>query len=368
MSEVVIPSDAKLGSPGLSPVDKVFFKEHAIFQAYANILYAEMDGKQLQVVAFTDLDGTANNEYVRESERIHTVGPAEQGFAMLNAEGIPVGIITARSYPEVEMYLRADALNIQKQGPIICEDGATIILPHLPRAERILRKRELENAGKYVYTIGKREAIVMSQITTEVIADLLRNVGKESLELHIISSCLPEIPTEELQQAAGHSTLQQAQMSRERLASAYAVGLSLRQLEILNREAAKYGIRVFTNPDDGITMLFGADSDKAKAFEFIGQHPNLFFGEHAKDGILPIYFGNKGVNDANIMREVIEEFGGTAVLVARQHQPEEENDWIWDMTPEEVPLGVIRTKRAHGEGVQQAIMYMLRELGITPQQ
>ena len=67
-------------------------------QSTAGPLTIEVDGELALVAAFTDLDGTANDETLPEADRLGSVGPAKDGFRELQSRcgGISSSVLTDR--------------------------------------------------------------------------------------------------------------------------------------------------------------------------------------------------------------------------------------------------------------------------------
>ena len=125
-------------------------------------LVVETEGRRLAVVVFTDLDGTANDETRPENERLNTIAPAKEAITALEQKGIPVGIITGRSFGEAVLYQNA----LESRGPIICEDGAVVVLPEGHSKQSVLRV--IPDVHQIVIHEG-RIVVVLSKVTRKIL-------------------------------------------------------------------------------------------------------------------------------------------------------------------------------------------------------
>lgn len=314
-------------------------------------LTVELEGQRFSVVAFADLDGTINDETYPESERLGTITPAKNARATLETKGIPVGIITGRSFGEAVLYQQA----LNSHGPIICEDGAVVVLP-----EGYSQRQVLGIIPKDYQLVAHegRISIVLSAITVNEIREFLDRAQKGVMRSGL-SSGTPIISTlfdspETIQKLMGHKTNKEAKLSMDRLASAYIVQASEDELNHIKRNAGVWGIRTFGTP----LHLIGIDADKGSALQFISKYARLFFPSQDKniDGIVPITFGNN-TNDLRLAEEA-QKMGGISVLVGRPGGG-------YFVPETDIPTTVIKTKEPHGEGMEQAIPEIFSRLRKT---
>lgn len=302
----------------------------------------ERDGKRLVVAMLTDLDGTVNDESVRESERITTIGPAKDAIAEFESRNIPVGIITARSFEEAVEYQTA----LHATGVIVCEDGAVIGLP----LHAMDKQQEEEIARQYKLEMYKnRKVLLLTSIKTQNIKELLEEIEVKSGENQkIISSCTTD--SDQLAIAAHHATVREASLSQGRLASAYAVGLSPAQLNLIEELAPQRNIRTFSSSVDKTTLFFGADTNKGHAVDVLRKNPHIFYPQSVKaDGIFMITIGNHN-NDAPLLSKA-----DIAVVVAKP-------DGNYAISRENIPSGALVAKQAYGHGIKEAVPQILSRL------
>lgn len=310
-------------------------------------LIVEGRGRRLSIVAFTDLDGTVNDETKPESERLNTIAPARDAVAILESKNIPVGIITGRSFGEAVLYQR----ELGSHGPIICEDGAVVILPEGHSQQSVLGA--ISDVHQIVTHEG-RVAIVLSKIIISNLAGFLGFTQKELTRLdpyhrNQIISTLSSTP-EEIKNIVGHPTIETARLSMDRLASAYIAQASDSELDYIERNSTAWGIRTFGVP----LHLIGIDADKGRAIQFINKHANIFFPKQVGvDGIIPITFGNN-INDLRLAEEA-QKMGGVSVIVGRPGGG-------YSVKEDEIPNSVIKTQEAYGKGMLLAIPEILSRL------
>jgi len=302
----------------------------------------EREGRKFVVTVLTDLDGTVNDESVREDQRMTTIGPAKDAIAEFESRNIPVGIITARSFEEAVEYQTA----LCATGIIICEDGAVIGLP----LHAMNTQFEEELAKQYKLEVHKdRKILRLGSITTQHIKELLEDVQIKSGENQkIISSCTSN--PDQLAVAAHHSMAREAKLSQGRLASAYAVGLSPVQLKLVEELAPQRNIRTFTSSVDKTTLFFGADTNKGHAVDVLRANPYIFYPQSVKaDGIFMIAIGNHN-NDAPLLSKA-----DMAVVVAKP-------DGSYAISTEHIPSDALVMKQPFGHGIKEAVPQILNTL------
>lgn len=297
-------------------------------------------GKRCQVVALTDLDGTANDESVLERDRLSTVGAAREVLGALKAYGIPRGCITGRSLGEARVYAHA----LELDGPTICEDGAVMVVP----------RGYVEgdtSGGDLLGWRADENAFVLSSVGTERIAAFIRLMRSgtrapgDDGRPDVVASCSSS--PEEIQHALAHATLDAARRSCERLASAFVTNLTTEQREWVRVQAPRWGLRVFGDP----LHLIGKDADKGRALGILDKHAvRLFPSMPASAGVLPIVFGN-AVNDLPLFR-MAALLGGIGVLVARTRGGHA-------LPRAAVPEGTLITNRPAGEGMRESLPAIL---------
>jgi len=303
----------------------------------------ERDNRRVAIVAFTDLDGTANDETVEEAHRLKTIEPAKKAISILESSGIPVGIITGRSFGEAIFYQNA----LGNHGPIICEDGAVVVLPPRFDEHQHLSLANFIDTNKIVKH-RQRISFVLSQINTSNILELLQEAQKERAHSST-SQTKPILSTltssaEEIREAIGHSTTLEARLSGDRLASAYIVQASEDQLGTIKKLSDRFGIRTFGSP----LHLIGKDADKGLALKMLNEHSNIFFTSEVKpvNGIAPIIFGNNS-NDLRLAEEV-EKLRGLFVIVGRPGGG-------FFVSEKDIPPSAIKATKPFGEGMLEAI-------------
>lgn len=265
----------------------------------------EVDGLKKTVCIVSDIDGTINREEEPEANRINTIGHATEAFAQWENTGYHVSLMSARTLGEINKY--RSRLGIS--GYCIGENGAVIQLPETITEQQL---QELQAHGLTIADFNEHKAVVMAATTTDIIAQLLDEVQIET-QTGIISS-VTSTP-EELQQAAGHETVEMAALSMQRLASAYAVNLTDEQIILAEQKAAERGISVLRGTHDNVCQFFGltADgkpADKGHALQALDKITAVLDGT---TGMLPIVIGNAS-NDISLCQKAIE-MGGQGILI-----------------------------------------------------
>lgn len=304
-----------------------------------NQLLVERGSKKLAIICFYDIDGTVNNEKVKESERLATISPAKEALQTLKSVGISSGPITSRSFGEAQAYQNT----LASTGLVICEDGAVIVLPAGFSDEQ---RAQLTKRGLRTTTHAGRVAIIVSSVDTTTIGSLITRVTEESGQ-PMISTLFS--PPKEIQMTIGHSTEEAARLSAERIASAYIVNPTTEQERLLKEYAPDVGIRLFGK----LLHLIGADAHKGTALQLLHDHADILFPDEHVEGILPIAFGND-TNDVELMKQA-HSLGGIGVLV-----PHPNNDFI--VPPDQIPKYVIKTDAPYGMGMVEAIPRVFQQL------
>lgn len=313
-------------------------------------LIVEREGRRLAVLAFTDLDGTANDETLPERDRLASIGPAIETVLRLQARNIPVGGITGRSFGEALQY--QDMLGAT--GFTICEDGAVIVLPQ-GAVEHAGRENVVAKFGEdRVARLRDHDVLLLSSINPDVLRELLDRVPN-------LITTLSNSP-EEIQHLIGHPTPEAAALSGERLASCYVADPMREQVDQIHAEIAKAGlpIRTFgwnTNNDRrGPLHLIGTDANKGMAVQVVNDNIGLFLpGAERVDGILPIGFGNN-VNDVKLFSQ-LEGMGGIGVIVGKPGG----GYWINEA---QIPHTIIKTKHPAAQGMLEAVPTIFQRLGL----
>lgn len=305
-------------------------------------------GKKLAVFAFTDLDGTVNNQAVLEKDRLATVTPAKEAIQELQNHGIPVGIVTARSFGETMLYQEALGAN----GFTITEDGAVIILPN-----NIQENIKKLSQKKHVVTHDKQAAIILSEVELSTIKDFFEYVkeqlAEKRLSQDIVSTCTSS--PQALKELIKYQTIDDAKRSADRLASAFVRDITVEQYKVISENAVCWKLRVIGNPHHA--HILGKDADKGSAIQFINDNISLFLPTVKDiDGILPVVFGND-YNDLRLFEET-NVMGGISVMVkdVKEH---------YRVLEEEIPSYVMKTDGAYGYGMKEAIKLIFKELEIV---
>ena len=301
---------------------------------------------QSAVLAFTDIDGTANNELLPESERHNSLAPAKRAIHQLQIGKVPVGIVTGRSYGEAAWY----AKELGCLGPIICEDGAVLAFPtawtkYLSNQTELPFKRQ--DDGSLV--------LILSSINRERIQQFLDFVSKSlPHDTHIISSL--EGGATLFAHGSGHPNLAAAERSAMRLASAYMIKPEKEVLDILfkTKTASDWGMRCFA---PNLPHVIGLDAHKGLALRKACEITLSILrtiGVNAKH-ITPIAFGNND-NDIALFRE-IDKMGGIGILVAHPDAPAKSF-----ISTTEIPNSTIICRQSHGLGMIESLAYLERSL------
>jgi hydroxymethylpyrimidine pyrophosphatase-like HAD family hydrolase len=295
---------------------------------------------RLRVVGFTDLDGTANDEDVPESERFLTIGPARECIARCQAAGIDVGVVTGRSFGEAILY--ADALGAR--GPVICEDGAVIALPTAgdrngSSAEPWLVKAIRTVSGRQVIINSVTEATLLTKIVEKANLILVSRGFEPFLAstdlLPVMAETDPSRRNDLLERSPfrkmaleqiGYPDPASVLLAAHRLATCFVIssdycsyditqGLDERR-RILAAVASESGVDVFS---PRLPHLRGKDANKFTAINLIDRSSASFWG-HDVTGILPVAWGNSD-NDLVLM-EKLGDLAGIGFMVGQpEHSP-----------------------------------------------
>lgn len=303
----------------------------------------EDHGKRLAVLAFTDLDGTVNNQEVPESERLATINPAKEAIQQLQNNGIPVGIVTARSFGETLVYKNA----LGADGFTITEDGAVIILPQykdqdigsLSRKDRLVSHRQ-------------QSALILSKVGLSKIKEFINYIDKKLKKIgytdDLATTCTstPEV----LKRLVKYETVDDAKRAIDRLASAFIRDTTESQYKVIKENSAAWNIRVGGRRHH--LQIVGEDADKGGALKFINDNINLFFPPSMElRGIFPIVFGNDH-NDLRLFEEA-HKLGGTGILV-------QNSAGNYNVSDDDIPDYVIRAEGAGGYGMKKSIEKLLK--------
>lgn len=293
----------------------------------------EANGGKFAVVAFTDLDGTVNDETKPERERLATIAPAKSAIAILESKNIPVGIITGRSFGEAVLYQR----QLSSHGPIICEDGAVVVLPKGHYSREIL-SRDIPEAHQVV-SHENRTALILSKITKDKINEFLQFAPSKNQLISTTSSA-----PEEIQGIVSHPSTETAKLSMDRLASAYIAQASQDQINFIQSNADSWGVRTFGTP----LHLIGKDADKGHALHLINKYAYIFFtSQRVKaTGIIPVTFGNN-TNDIRLSEET-HKMGGVSVIVGKPGGG-------YSVHESDIPEFAIKTKNPFGKGMLESL-------------
>ena len=303
-------------------------------------------GCKLAVLAFSDIDGTINDESLPENKRLGSIAPAKEGLATLETKGIPVGLITARSFGETEVYQKL----LGNKGFNICEDGAVVVLPRnavtVTNSDALSKKMRLvEHNGEYAVLLSKVDTTKIKEFLTFVINEAA-NQGSHQIPLATCTST-----PEALLKDVAYESLADAKRSMDRIGSAYVRKTSEIQREIMITNADSWGMRVFGEPHH--MHIIGKEANKGNALAFINDNIKLFLPDSA--GILPIVFGNN-VNDLPLFKQA-EEMNGIGVLVKNAHDRYS------------VPLGqidpsILKAQKSFGYGIADSIPHILTTLNL----
>lgn len=312
-----------------------------------NPIIIEKREKKLVVLAFTDLDGTVNDQGVPERDRLATISPAKEAIAQLQKHDIPVGVVTARSFGETMVYQKA----LGAEGFTITEDGAVIILP-----KNIQEDIKSLAQEKYIVSHDNQTALILSQVKLSTIKDFLKYIAeqleKKGLPQNIVSTCTatPQV----LKELIHYQTINDAIRAADRLASAFIRDVTEEQYKTIMEHAESWNLRITGKPHH--THILGKDADKGGAIQFINDNINLFLPDMKDvDGILPIVFGND-YNDLRLFEEA-HKLGGIGVIV-------KDSKGYYRVADEEIPSYVIKTDGAYGYGMEEAVSTILGKLKI----
>lgn len=278
---------------------------------------------ELRVLGFTDIDGTAQNEELPERERIGSITPAVDCIARCQAKGVEVGIVTGRSFGETLRY--ASALGCR--GPLICEDGAVLVLPEAAIATRERWPSGLEKAlSRHDDRWVLRLSSITPQVLNAIVADTNARLVKAGLEPFLSSlelmPCLEHATISDRVDAAkrtgfcqeamhtiGYERVEDLLDAAHRLSTCFLLssdygtydqskGMDERRL-MLRAVALEHGVEVFA---PRLPHLRGSDASKLAPLMLLNQHASLFFGRETS-GILPLVWGNND-NDVKLMRNI----------------------------------------------------------------
>lgn len=307
----------------------------------------EKHGEKLAVVAFTDLDGTVNNQELPEKDRLTTINPAKEAIEELQKHGIPVGIVTARSFGETVLY--KDSLGAK--GFTIVEDGAVIILP-----QKIREDIKMLAQKKHMVSHDQQTALILSKVELPMIKDFLNYISeqlsKKNLPHNLTSTCTSTPET--LKEVIQYQTIDDAMRAMDRLASAFVRDATEAQYNIIVEHTDSWNLRITGNPHHA--HILGKDADKGSAIQFINDNINLFLPT-AKNvvGILPIVFGND-YNDLRVFDKA-HAMGGIGVLVKN-------SEGYYRVQDEDIASYIMKTEEAHGYGMKEALKKIFKKLEI----
>lgn len=308
----------------------------------------EKKGKKLVVLAFTDLDGTVNNQAIPEKDRLSTTSPAKQAIEELQKHDIPVGIVTARSFGETKLY--KDALGTE--GFTITEDGAIIILPQNIETDAI----DLTQ-NKHIISYEQEKVLILSKVKTPIIKDFLSHISKQLMEMNLpenlISTCTstPQV----LKETIKYQSLNDAIRATDRVASAFVRDITEEQYEIITENINSWKLRIGGTPHHA--HILGRDADKGTAIKFINDNISLLLqSDRNIHGILPIVFGND-YNDLRLFEEA-HAMGGISVIV-------KDANGHYRVPEKYIPPYVIKTDNPYGYGMKEALTKIFERL--TPQ-
>lgn len=310
-----------------------------------NPIIINKNGKRLAVLAFTDLDGTVNNQKVPEKDRLGSIIPAKEAIAKLQNYGIPVGIVTARSFGETVLYQEA----LGTKGFTITEDGAVIILPQNIH-------EDIKNLAqkKHIVSHNKQTALILSSMELPRIKDFLKYISgqlsKNNLANNLMTTCTSS--PQALKALIQYQTIDDVVRAKDRLASAFIREATAAQYKILSDNADSWDLRIIGTPHHA--HILGKDADKGIAIQFINNNIRLFLpGIKNVDGILPIVFGND-YNDLRLLEEA-HSIGGIGVMV-------KDSESHYQVLDQEIPDYVIKTNGAYGYGMKEAVKTILNKL------
>lgn len=310
---------------------------------YNNPLLKEVNGRRVIPTIISDIDGTINHEELPEGERLGSISHAAEAFAPWTREGYSISLMSSRTLPEIQAY--ADQLSVN--GYAIGEDGGIIALPSTMTEQNI---NKLHEAGIQTASFDGRNVVLTSATPVDTIAKIMREVEEESGK-PIVSTVTSS--AEEMQQAAGHHSLEMAQASMVRLASAYAVDVDEAQHALLQARMAEVGIRTLGGTYDKVIQFFGTTpdgkpADKSAALEMLDR---IISVTQNVDGMLPVVCGN-AKNDIPLWTMALK-MGGKAVLIPKE-------DGTPYIAEEQIPDGVIRATKPAGEGIHEVLSQQVK--------
>ncbi|MGH7203336.1 MAG: HAD hydrolase family protein [Candidatus Levyibacteriota bacterium] len=307
----------------------------------------QRNGLRLAVVAFSDIDGTINDESLPEKERLNSIAPAKEGLISLEAHGIPVGLITARSFGETQVYQKA----LGNKGFTICEDGAVVVLHSSTITEA--NKNNLSKHMKLVKHNGEF-AVLLSKVDTakikEFLTTIINQAAQQGSQQTLLSTCTstPEVLLKDIP----YETLTDAKRSRDRIGSAYVRNTSAIQREIMHSLAPSWGMRVFGEPQH--MHIIGKDAHKGNALQFINDNIKLFLSQSTEvDNMLPVVFGNN-VNDVPLFKQA-HDMNGIAVLVKNAKGG-------YSVPEKEIEPYILKAQQPFGYGIAEVIPQVLKNL------
>lgn len=309
----------------------------------------KVNGKKLAVLAFTDLDGTVNDQGVKEKFRLGTIAPAVEAVKTLQSYNIPVGIITARSFGETQIYQNA----LKTEGYTIAEDGTVVILPPHINDEELSSL----SSNKRVVKHNDQHALLMSAADIEKIKEFIEFIKKKFVERKLPTDLITTATSsvKALQTAVHYETARDAQLAKDRLASAFIRNATEEQYELIKEYAHEWNLRIGGKQHH--IHVFGNDADKGSSLHFITTHLDHFIvGNEVVDGVYPIIFGND-YNDLPLF-QASEELGGISVLV-------NDSSGKYRVAEEDIPQYVMQMKGAHGYGIQEAIEEIINRLRLS---
>jgi HAD superfamily hydrolase (TIGR01484 family) len=309
----------------------------------------ENNGKKLLVLAFTDLDGTVNDQGVKEKYRLSTIAPAVKAIETLQSYNIPVGIITARSFGETQIYQRA----LNTNGYTITEDGTVIILPPHVSDDELLSL----SSNKRIVNHHNQQVMIMSSVDIDKIIEFIQFIKRKLIERNLSSELITTATStaETLQAVVHYESISDAQLAKDRLASAFIRNATEEQYTLIKEYAPEWGLRI-SGKQHHIHVL-GCDANKGSSLHFITTHLKHFnVGNETVDGVYPIVFGND-YNDLALF-QASEVLGGISVLV-------NDSSGNYRLAEEDIPSYVMRMHGAHGYGIQESIETIIKRLRLN---
>lgn len=314
----------------LQPLDRLLSSGAAARCADGLLVKAPRTGATLLICALTDLDGTANDEHVREDLRLATIAPARDAFAVLAASGVVTGICTARSSGEARHYQRE--LNVT--GPLISENGAVVRFP---------------DGSREVFGDLGTLAAAVNTITAR-----LRRPVPHSLDWAGLEAAWERERRGESPALLGHPDRESLRRAAEREASCFLVGLTPEEKRLVAGLAGELGLACFGE----LLHLIARGANKGRAMEALNAH---LLHRPPEQGLKPdrvaqIVFGN-GENDLPLFASALRA-GGAAVLVG---DATTEHGFHFDPMQHPVPEGTISLRGvSHGHAIRQSLP-LLRE-------